>query len=115
MQLHLEHVRLEAFAFAFCAAHIKIAQELHLDLFVTCARATFATSVTGVKRKGACGQALRHRLRLRGEQFADLIKQTKIKNRSGTRGTGERRLIYHHHVSDSVRACDRSACTWFLV
>ena len=27
---------------------------------------------------------------VRGEQFADLIKQTEIKNRSGTRGAGER-------------------------
>src|SRR5215208_6712671 len=78
VQAHLQHVWLETFAFAFCAAHIKIAQELHLDLFVTCTRATFATPVTGVKLKCACGQSLRHRLRLRGEQFADLIKQTEI-------------------------------------
>src|SRR5678815_1206966 len=34
VQTHLQHVRLETLSFAFRAAHIKIAQELHLDLFV---------------------------------------------------------------------------------
>src|SRR6516164_5800705 len=109
MQLHLEHVWLETFAFAFCAAHVKIAQKLHLDLFVTCARATFAPSVTGIKRKGACRESLRHRLRLCGKQFADLIKQTEIKNRSGTRSASERGLIHHHYIADSVGATDRFA------
>ena len=32
VQLDFQHVRLEPFAFAFGAAHVKIAQELHLDL-----------------------------------------------------------------------------------
>src|ERR1041384_7300371 len=33
-QSHFQNVRLEAFAFAFRAAHEEIAQKLHLDLFV---------------------------------------------------------------------------------
>src|SRR5437667_11205940 len=59
LQVYLQHVRLKPFAFALGAAHIKIAQKLHLDLFVTCARATFATAVAGVKREPACRQSLR--------------------------------------------------------
>src|SRR6266481_3471475 len=67
VEAHLEHVWLETFAFAFGAAHVEIAQKLHLDLFVSCARATFATAVAGVKRKPACRQSLRQCFRLCGE------------------------------------------------
>src|SRR5450755_1416837 len=53
MQLHSQNVRLKPAAFAFRAAHIEIAQKLHLDLFETGAAATFAASTAGIKRKGA--------------------------------------------------------------
>ena len=82
MQTHFQDVRLEAFAFAFRATHEKITQKLHLDLFVACARATLAPPAAGVKRERAWSQPLRHRLRLRSEQFTDAIKQTEIENRS---------------------------------
>ena len=82
VQAHFQHMRLKPFAFAFRAAHEKIAQKLHLNLFIAGARATLAPPAAGVERKGACGKSLRHRFRLRREQFTDPIKQTQIKNRS---------------------------------
>ena len=81
VQFHFQHVRLKPAAFTFRTAHKKIAQKLHLDLFKTGARTALASTAAGVKRKRARGQALRHRFRLRGEQFADAIKQPEIKNR----------------------------------
>ena len=108
-------MRLETFALAFCAAHEKIAQKLHLNLFKTCARATFAAAVAGIKREGACGESLGHRFRLRGKQFADAIKQTQIKNRGGTRCARQRRLIDHHYLANPVRADHRFARPRFLI
>ena len=48
---HLQHVRLETFAFAFRTTDIKIAQKLHLDFLETGAVTTFATAATGIKGK----------------------------------------------------------------
>ena len=44
MELDAQDVRLKTAAFALGAADIKIAQELHLDLFKTGAAATLATA-----------------------------------------------------------------------
>ena len=115
VQLHLQHVRLKTAAFAFRAAHIEIAQELHLDLFETGAGAALATAAAGVERERARGQSLRHRFRLRGEKFADAIVKTEIKNRRGTRRARERRLIDHHDVANAMRARDRFARAGFLI
>src|SRR5437588_7953919 len=67
VQFYLQHVRLKTAAFALRASHVKIAQELHLDLFETGARASFAAAAAGVERERACSQSLRHRFRLHGE------------------------------------------------
>ncbi len=48
-QAHFQNVRLKAFAFAFGAAHVKIAQKLHFDLLVTCAGAALAASAAGIE------------------------------------------------------------------
>src|SRR5437764_1840637 len=48
-QLHPQNVRLKTAAFAFGAANVKIAQELHLDLFEPGAAAAFATAAAGVE------------------------------------------------------------------
>ncbi|HZJ16036.1 MAG TPA: hypothetical protein VFD27_13370, partial [Chthoniobacteraceae bacterium] len=61
-QLDLLYVRLETPPFALRATHIKIAQELHLDLLETGAATPFATAAAGVERESARGQALRHRV-----------------------------------------------------
>src|SRR6266699_2016389 len=76
MQTYFQDVRLETFAFALSAAYEKIAQKLHLDLFVAGARTTLAAPAAGVERKCACGQPLRHRLRSRSKQFTDAIEHT---------------------------------------
>ena len=55
VQLNFKNVRLEAFAFAFRATDIEIAQKLHLDFFEASAVATFATAAPGIKRKSARG------------------------------------------------------------
>ena len=81
MHPHFQHVRLKAAAFAFGAAHIEVAQKLHLDFFKTGAATTFATSAAGIKRERARGQALQHRFGLRGKKFADAIVKTEIKDR----------------------------------
>src|SRR3984893_12608935 len=47
VQFDFQHVRLEPFAFAFGAADIEIAQELHVDLFESGPGATFATTAAG--------------------------------------------------------------------
>src|SRR5213593_1832712 len=43
VQQHFEHMRLKTGAVAFRATDVEIAKELHLDLFKTGPRATFAT------------------------------------------------------------------------
>ena len=48
---HLEDVRLEALALALRAAHVQVAQELHLDLLEADAAAAFAASVARVERE----------------------------------------------------------------
>src|SRR5207249_8722636 len=53
VQFHIQHVRLKTAAFALGAAYVKIAQELHLDLFETGAGTTFAASTAGIERKSA--------------------------------------------------------------
>ena len=49
VQFHIQHVRLKTAAFAFGAAHVKVAQELHFDLFETGSGTTFAASTAGVE------------------------------------------------------------------
>ena len=115
LQLNPEHVRLETFAFAFRAAHIKVAQELHLDLLVAGARATFATAVAGVKGKRAGGQSLRQGCWLRGKQFAQSIEQTEIENRRRSRCARQRRLVNHYHLPDAMRSGDRFARARLLI
>src|SRR5437764_3428385 len=53
VQLHAQDVRLKTAAFAFGAANVKIAQELHLDLFKPGAAAAFAAAAAGVERERA--------------------------------------------------------------
>ncbi len=115
VQFHLQHVRLKTAAFAFRAPHVQIAQELHLDLFKTRARTSFAAAAAGVERERARGQSLRHRFRLRGEQFTHSIVKAQIENRRRTRRARERRLIDHHYLADAMRAGDRLACAGFLI
>src|SRR6476620_11644155 len=43
-QFHFEHVRLETSPFAFRAAHVEIAQELHLDFLETGPATTLAAA-----------------------------------------------------------------------
>ena len=81
MYLNLQNVRLKPFAFAFCAAHEKITQKLHLNFLVSCAGATFAATAAGIKREGARREPLRHCFRLSGEQFANTIVESQIKQR----------------------------------
>ena len=81
VRLHFQHVRLKPPAFALGTAYEKIAQELHLDLFIARARAALTASAAGVKRERARGKSLCHRFRLRCEQFADAIVKSEIKNR----------------------------------
>ena len=81
VQFNFQDVRLETFAFTFRAAHIKIAQELHLDLFEPRARTALAAAAAGIERERARGKTLRHRFRLCGEKFADAIVKSEIKNR----------------------------------
>ena len=108
-------MRLKAAAFAFGAPHIEIAQELHLDPFKTRSAAAFAAAAPGIERKRAGGQPLRHRFRLRGEELANAVVESEIKNRRRARCTREPRLIDHHHVADAVRAGDRLARPGFLL
>ena len=115
VQFNFQHVGLESFSFAFGAADIEIAQELHLDLFESRAGTTFATAASGIERERARGQPLRHRFRSSGEKFADPIIKTEIQNRGRSRRTRERRLIDHHDFVNSMRAADRFARADFLV
>ena len=114
VEFHFQHVRLEAPAFAFRAAHVKIAQELHLDLLETGAAATLAAAAAGIEGECARGQALRHRFRLRGEKFAHPIVKPEVKNRRRTRRAGERRLVDHHDLADAMRAGHALAGAGFL-
>ena len=107
-------MRLEAPPFAFRAAHIEIAQELHLDLLETGAAAALATAAAGVEGERARGQALRHRFGQRREELAHPIVNAEIKNRRRARGAGERRLIDHHDLADAVRAGHALAGARFL-
>ena len=100
---------LEAATFAFGATDIEIAQELHLDLLEPSAATALATAAAGVERKCARRQSLRHRFRLHGEHFPDAIVETEIKNRRRARGSGELRLVNHHHFADAMRAGHRFA------
>src|SRR5205085_2923112 len=109
VQLHAQDVRLKTAAFAFGAANVKIAQELHLDLFKPGAAAAFAAAAAGVERERARRESLRHRFRLRGEKLAHAIVKAEIKNRGRARRAGEQRLIDHHDIADAMRAGDRLA------
>ena len=115
VQLHFQDVRLKPPAFAFGAAHVEIAQELHLDFLETGAATTFAAAAAGIEGERARGQSLRHRFRLRGEKFAHAIVEAEIKNRRRARRARERRLIDHHDVADAMRAGHALACARFLV
>ena len=115
LHLDLQHVRLKTPAFAFGAADVEIAQELHLDLFEAGAAAALATAAPGIERERARGQALRHRFRLRGKKFAHAIVETEIKDRGRSRRAREGRLIHHHDIADPMRARDRFACARLLI
>src|SRR5438874_4221520 len=93
VQFNFQDVRLETFAFTFRAAHIKIAQELHLDLFEPRARTALAAAAAGIERERARGQTLRHRFRLCGEKFADAIVKSEIKNRRSLGRRAQRRFF----------------------
>src|SRR5689334_2539891 len=97
LELDLEHMRLKAFSLALGAAHVKIAQKLHLDFFETGSRTPFATAASGVEGESAGSEALRQWLWLSGEQFANPIVKAEIKNWGGTWRAGKRGLIDHHH------------------
>src|SRR5438128_4098676 len=71
---------------------------------MTCARTSLAPPTSGVKRKRARGQTLRHRFRLRGTQFADPIIKAKRKYRCRARRAREGRLIDHHYFIDAMCA-----------
>src|SRR5437870_4076786 len=47
VQFHIQDVRLKTAAFALGAAYVKVAQELHFDLFETGSGTTFAASFAG--------------------------------------------------------------------
>ena len=72
-------------------------------------------AAAGVERESAGGQALRHRFGLRGEKLAHPVVEAEIKNRSRTRGAGERRLVDHDDFVDAMRAGDGFARARFLV
>ena len=102
-QLHFQDMRLEPSTFAFRAAHVEVAQELHFDFLEAGPAAALATSAAGVKGKRARSQSLRHRFRQRGEKFAHPIVNPEIKDRGRTRGAGERRLIDHYDLAHAMR------------
>ena len=106
VQFDFQDVRLKTFALAFGATHIEIAQELHLDLLEPCSRTTLTTAAAGVERERARREPLRHRFRLRSEQFTDAIVKAKIENRRGARRAREQRLIDHHDFTDAMRSAD---------
>ena len=81
VQFNFEHVRLEPFPFTLRAADIEIAQKLHLNLFKAGPGTAFAAAAAGIEGKRARGQALRHRFRLGGKEFAHAIVKPEVKNR----------------------------------
>ena len=96
------------------AAHVEVAQELHLDFLEAGAAAALAAAAPGVEGKRARGQALRHRVGQAGEEFADPVVDAEIKNRRRARGARERRLVDHHDLADAMRAGHAFAGAGFL-
>src|SRR4051794_35216579 len=63
VQLHFQDVRLEPAAFALRAAHVEIAQELHLDFLEAGPATALAASAAGVERECRRRESLRLRFR----------------------------------------------------
>src|SRR5215471_16458088 len=104
-------MRLKPFAFAFGAAHEKVAQKLHLNFLVARARAALAAAAAGIKRECARGEPLRHCFRLSGKQFANTIVKPQIKQRRRSGRPRKRSLIDHEYIPDAMRSGNRFACT----
>ena len=107
-------MRLETSTFAFRAAHVEVAQELHFDFLEAGPTAALATSAAGVEGERACGQTLCHRFRQAGKQLAHPIVNPKVKDRSRTWRAGERRLIDHYNFAHAMRAGHALAGAGFL-
>ena len=81
VELNLEHMGLETFAFAFRAADKQVAQKLHLDFLESGPVAPFAAAGARVEGKRTCGQSLRLCFRRGGKQFPHPIVKSEIQNR----------------------------------
>ena len=81
-----EDTLLVAAPFAFRAAEEEVAEELHLDLFESQARAAVAPPLSRIEGKGGRAHACGDRLILHSEEFPDGIEDPEVDGRCGARG-----------------------------
>ena len=109
VQLHLQHVLLEALSLAHLAWHEHVGEEHHLDQHVPRALARLAPAPPrDVEREGARRVAARARQRLGGEQRAQLVERLDVGDRVGSRRAADRRLVHEHHVPDPFPPVERA-------
>ena len=100
-----------ASAFALRTTQEEIAQELHLHLLITEARAAVATSLAGVEGKSRGTHPRGDGLILHPEEFPHGIKYPEIHNGGRAWSAGDRRLVDHHDIGQILPPFDRAATT----
>ena len=90
-------------AVADLAGDVDVGQEVHLDFDGAVAGAGLAASALDVERESARLVAPHLRLGGRGEQGADLVEDSGVGGRVGSRGTADRRLVHLNQLVDLVK------------
>src|SRR5690606_26116575 len=103
-----------ALAVALRTAQVNIAEELHLDMLETIARAGGAAPVPGIETEGAQGVATLLCQRFGNETPAYLIEGADIGGRNGACGLADGTLVHHHHVGDLLQPDDVVVGAWCL-
>src|SRR5580704_16033236 len=103
-QLDIEHMRLVSFSVTFAAADVLIAEELHLNLFITKPGAPFTTTGAGVEGEGSRSQSGGLRFREAREKLPDTIECSHVNGRCRSWRSCQRRLVDEDHLVDIMCA-----------
>src|SRR2546427_8139911 len=108
VELHLEHLGLEALPLAHVAGDEHVGEEAHLYLPVSRALARLAAAPRDVEGERARAVASLARERRRREQATQLVERLHVRDRIGPRRAPDRRLIHQHHVRQRLPPVERA-------
>jgi hypothetical protein len=112
----LPRLAIEALACAAIARDLHVRQEIHLDRAGAGTLTIGASAAAGVEGESSCVITAYACFAGAGKYAPDVVPETDIGGRTGTRGTSDRRLIHFEYARQpidalhSLRAYQRSRC-----